>query len=191
VIPAGQGAAGRHPGLRASLLAAVRPEFRADVLVFDPQDPVFGGKLCLVTGCGRTAGGQELCPGHWRRWTAAGRPGVRAFAAAADPGWRGKDAPLACCGAPGCGYGVGRRKDLCVRHACAWERAGMPDLGGWLGGQPGGCGAGGLRDQQLPAVGRTGKVLVPLARRGLEAARPAACRGVRRGLGRWRRGSRL
>jgi integrase len=137
VIPAGQGATGRHPGLRASLMAAVRPEFRADELVFDPHDPVFGGKLCLVTGCGRTAGGQELCPGHWRRWTAAGRPGVRGFAAAADPGWRGKDAPLACCGAPGCGYGVGRRKDLCVRHACAWERAGMPDLGGWLDGLAG------------------------------------------------------
>ena len=137
MIPAGQGAAGRHPGLRASLMAAVRPEFRADELVFDPHDPVFGGKACLVTGCGRTAGGQELCQGHWQRWTAAGRPGVRAFAAAADPGWRGKDAPLACCGAPGCRYGVGRRKDLCVRHACAWERAGMPDLRGWLDGLPG------------------------------------------------------
>ncbi len=137
MIPAGQGATGRHPGLRASLMAAVRPEFRADELVFDPQDPVFGGKACLVTGCGRTAGGQELCHGHWQRWTAAGRPGVRAFAAAADPGWRGKDAPLACCGAPGCGYGVGRRKDLCVRHACAWERAGMPDLRGWLDGLAG------------------------------------------------------
>ncbi len=137
MIAAGQGAAGRHPGLRASLMAAVRPEFRADELVFDPQDPVFGGKLCLVTGCGRTAGGQELCQGHWQRWTAAGRPGVRGFAAAADPGWRGKDAPLACCGAPGCRYGVGRRKDLCVRHACAWERAGMPDLRGWLDGLAG------------------------------------------------------
>jgi hypothetical protein len=137
VIPAGQGAAQGQPGLRASLMAAVRPQFRADELVFDPQDPVFGGKVCLVTGCGRTAGGQELCQGHWRRWTAAGQPGVGAFAAAAGPGWRGKDAPLACCGAPGCGYGVGRRKDLCVRHAWAWERAGMPDLRGWLDGLPG------------------------------------------------------
>jgi len=136
VIAAGRGAAQGHPGLRASLLAAVRPQFRADELVFDPQDPVFGGKACLVAGCGRTAGGQELCQGHWRRWTAAGRPGVRVFAAAAGPGWRGKDAPLACCRAPGCRYGVGRRKDLCVRHAWAWERAGMPDLGGWLGGLP-------------------------------------------------------
>jgi hypothetical protein len=182
VIPAGQGAADRNPGLLASLMAAVRPEFRADELAFDPQDPVFGGKLCLVTGCGRTADGRELCHGHRQRWTAAGRPGVRAFAAAADPGWRGKDAPLACCGAPGCRYGVAQRTDLCVRHAGAWERAGMPDLQGWLDGLP---------DQQLPAAGRTGKRLVPFARRDLEAARPAPCRGVRRGLGRWRGGSRL
>ena len=28
-------------GLLAKLVAAVRPEFRADVLVFDPADPVF------------------------------------------------------------------------------------------------------------------------------------------------------
>src|SRR5260370_584218 len=41
-------------------------------------------------------------------------------------------------GAPACRYGVAQRKDLCVRHAGAWERAGMPDLQGWLDGLPGG-----------------------------------------------------
>src|SRR5258706_10500075 len=30
-------------GLLGRLMAAVRPEFRADELVFDPADPVFGG----------------------------------------------------------------------------------------------------------------------------------------------------
>ena len=37
---------GGYPGLRARLIAAVRLEFRADVLVFDPRDPVFGGPPC-------------------------------------------------------------------------------------------------------------------------------------------------
>jgi hypothetical protein len=37
-------------GLLEKLMAAVRPEFRADVLVFDPADPVFGRGVCLVEG---------------------------------------------------------------------------------------------------------------------------------------------
>ena len=61
--PAGQapaaGAAAEQPagpsGLLEKLVAAVRPEFRAGVLVFDPADPVFGGGLCLVDGCARSA----------------------------------------------------------------------------------------------------------------------------------------
>ena len=33
----------QHPaGLLEKLMAAVRPEFRAGVLTFDPRDPVFG-----------------------------------------------------------------------------------------------------------------------------------------------------
>ena len=141
------------PGLLEKLLAAVRPEFRAEELVFSPQDPVFGGKPCLVPGCGRTADGKELCKGHRRRWTAAGRPGLQDFAAAAASAWRGKDATLACCAVPGCLYGVGQRKDLCVRHALAWERAGTPELRAWLSGLaasppdalPAGCLIGGCR----------------------------------------------
>jgi hypothetical protein len=131
VIPAGQGAGDKRPGLLASLMAAVRPEFRADELVFDPQHPVFGGKLCLMAGCGRTAHGHGLCHGHRQRWSAAGRPDLQAFTATADPRWR-KDAPLTRCQAPRCRYGVTRRKGLCARHAGAWERAGTPDLRHWL-----------------------------------------------------------
>ena len=122
-------------GLLGKLMAAVRPEFRADELVFDQEGPVFGGKLCLVTGCGRAARGQGLCHGHQQRWAAAGRPDVAGFAAATDPRWR-KNAPLTSCGAPGCRYGVTRRKGLCGRHAGAWERAGMPDLQSWLDALP-------------------------------------------------------
>ena len=136
-IPAGQGAQSRRPGLLASLAGAVRPGFRADVLAFDPGDAVFGGKPCLVPGCERTACGHGLCQGHRQRWAAAGRPDVGEFAASADPRWRGKGAPLTRCRAPGCRYGVTRRKGLCARHARAWERAGAPDLQDWLGTMPG------------------------------------------------------
>ena len=46
-LPAPVSAPGGPAGLLEKLLAAVRPEFRADVLVFDPADPVFGGVLWL------------------------------------------------------------------------------------------------------------------------------------------------
>jgi integrase len=119
-------------GLLEKLMATVRPEFRADELAFDPRDPVFGGKPCLVPACERPAVGHGLCHGHRQRWAAAGRPSVREFAESTVSRWR-KNAPLSRCRAPGCGYGVGYRKGLCVRHAAAWERAGTPALPAWLG----------------------------------------------------------
>jgi len=116
-------------------MAAVRPEFRADELVFDPADPVFGGAICRVAACPRTArGGRGLCAAHHDRWTAEGRPGLDAFVAATSPRWH-KQSPLACCRAPGCGRGV-RRQRLCTRHSAAWERAGRPDVDEWLAGLP-------------------------------------------------------
>jgi len=126
----GTAAAIGRGGLLAALMAAVRPDFRADELVFDPADPVFGGALCRVGGCGRTARGHGLCQGHWHRWSGEGRPDLDTFAAATDPRWR-KHAPLMRCSAGGCGRGVAR-KGLCTRHAAAWERAGQPPLPGWL-----------------------------------------------------------
>ena len=135
ITPADRELAARPPGLLEKLLAAIRPEFRADELVFDPADAVFGGELCLVTGCGRTACSKQMCTAHHQRWAAAGRPDVAAFAAATDPRWR-KDAPLARCQAPGCRYGITRRRGLCYRHGRAWERAGAPELRGWLAGLP-------------------------------------------------------
>lgn len=124
-----------RPGLLGRLMAAVRPEFRADELVFDPADPVFGGGVCRVTGCARTARGQGMGQGHHGRWAGEGRPDLERFVAATDPRWR-KHAPLACCNAPGCGRGVARQS-LCTRHAAAWERAGQPDPQMWLAGIPG------------------------------------------------------
>jgi hypothetical protein len=55
---AGDGPAGLPacmPGLLEKLLAAVRPEFRADEPVFDARHPVLGGKPCLVPECDRRA----------------------------------------------------------------------------------------------------------------------------------------
>jgi hypothetical protein len=48
-------------GLLEKLMAAVRPEFRAGILVFDPADPVFGGDACRVPQCGRTARAVGMC----------------------------------------------------------------------------------------------------------------------------------
>ena len=121
--------AGMH-GLLERLLAAIRPEFRAGEPVFDPGHPVLGAKPCLVTECVRPVHANELCHAHRQRWARVGRPEVRAWAAVAGP--LRKDAPLTSCRAPGCRYGVARRKGLCARHAAAWLRAGMPDLRGWL-----------------------------------------------------------
>ena len=75
-------------------MAAVRPEFRGDELAFDPADPVFGGPR--LPG-GRLPpdgpGGQGLCDGHRKRWTAQGRPGdLDGFTAATSPRWLGRGA---------------------------------------------------------------------------------------------------
>ena len=122
-------------GLLGKLIAAVRPEFRAGEIAFDPADPVFGGAICRVASCPRTArGGRGLCAAHHDRWTAEGRPDLDAFIAATSPRWH-KQEPLACCRAPGCGRGVSRQ-GLCMRHGAAWERAGRPDADEWLASVP-------------------------------------------------------
>jgi integrase len=118
-------------GLLEKLIAAIRPEFRAEVLVFAPGDPVFGGPACRVPGCGRTARAFGMCLGHWERWADAGRPDIEMFAASAPRAWKGHALPGACA-VPGCGFGATRRGlGLCARHVGAWRRAGCPDPGQW------------------------------------------------------------
>ncbi len=109
----------------------MRAEFRADVLVFDPADPVFGGDRCRIGGCGRAARNVGMCYGHYQRWVSAGRPGPGQFPASGDTPWHGHG-PLLFCRAPGCGFGVMARQ-LCPGHVHAWRRAGRPDVDGWLG----------------------------------------------------------
>ena len=72
-------------GLLEKLVAAVRPEFRAEVLVFAAADPVFGSGVCLVDGCELAVRAAGMCDGHSRRWKKAGRPDQ---ASSRQPSWR-------------------------------------------------------------------------------------------------------
>jgi len=119
-----------RPGLIEALLAVVRQEFRAEVLVFAATDAVFGGGACRVGGCQRSARGHGLCQGHHLRWVHEDRPEVAVFAATTDPRWH-RQRPNTACRVIGCGYGVARG-GLCQCHAQQWHRSGRPDLSGWL-----------------------------------------------------------
>jgi integrase len=109
---------GTAPGLLGKLVAAVRAEFRAQVLVFDPADPVFGEGACKVASCSRMAEGHGLCSGHWQRWDQAGRPQVEVFAEATSPYWKGQR--LTECVVDGCHYGL-KAHGLCSRHFERWN----------------------------------------------------------------------
>lgn len=119
-----------RPGLIEALLAVVRQEFRAEVLVFAATDAVFGGGACRAGGCQRSARGHGLCQGHHLRWVHEDRPEVAVFAATTDPRWH-RQRPNTACRVIGCGYGVARG-GLCQCHAQQWHRSGRPDLSGWL-----------------------------------------------------------
>jgi integrase len=117
-------------GLTGRLFQALRPEFRADVLVFPASDPVFGGGECLAEGCSRSARSWGLCQAHYQRWTNSGRPPLDVFAATTDPRWQ-RQQPNTRCVAPNCGYGVARN-GLCSAHFQRWDRSGRPNLEAWL-----------------------------------------------------------
>jgi hypothetical protein len=127
-INATAGVAGRA-GLLEKLLAAVRPEFRVDVLVPDPDDPVLGYKLCLVGGCDRPVHEHGICIGHAGRWRKRGRPDLAAFVADPGPPLRGRTEPGGCT-VPGCHYGAASH-GLCSRHRDKWVHAGRPELAAW------------------------------------------------------------
>jgi integrase len=129
---ADEGAHGRTAGpagLLEKLVAAVRPEFRAQVLVFDPRDPVFGAAPCAVVACQRPARSNQLCWGHRQRWQANGKPDLAGYVASTTPEWVGHS-PLPGCQVAGCNYpqtGHG----MCQVHLQRWTRAGRPDLASW------------------------------------------------------------
>ena len=125
----GQGRQCRAPaGLLEKLMAAVRPEFRAADLAFDPRDPVFGGPPCAVNGCDRPHRRHGLCISHGQRWRGSGIS-LEEFTATAEPGWHGH-LPLEACVIDGCNYGAMGR-GMCSRHFSRWYRAGCPDPERW------------------------------------------------------------
>lgn len=83
--PSDAAATARPAGLLGQLMAVVRAEFRTDVLVFDPRDPVFGGPPCAVPGCIRTARGRGMCSAHQLRWRNEEKPDLAHFIATTDP----------------------------------------------------------------------------------------------------------
>ena len=176
-IPAGQGAQSRRPGLLASLAGAVRPEFRADELAFDPGDPVFGGKPCLVPGLRAHGLRSRALPGAPAAVGGSGPARRRGIRRIGRSPVAGKGAPLARCRAPGCRYGVTRRKGLCARHARAWERAGAPDLQEWLGTMPGTAPADPAADCRIGGCQLWAEPGAVLCRR---TARPGTSTGGRR-----------
>jgi integrase len=116
-------------GLLEKLIAGVRPEFRAEILTFDPRDPVFGGPPCAVPGCERPARNRNMCWGHRQRWLQAGKPDPAAFTASTSPQWSGH-LPLPACEIPGCNFCQCGR-GLCQMHHQQWSRAGCPDRSAW------------------------------------------------------------
>lgn len=123
-----------RPGLLHKLMATVRPEFRADVLIADTTNPMFGPGPCTVAGCDRAITGHGLCSGHRQRWVKAGRPDLTVFTTETDPRWRRHQPNMACL-VKECGYGSARQ-GLCQLHAQRWERSGRPDLAAWLAAAP-------------------------------------------------------
>jgi integrase len=119
----------RPSGLLEKLMAAVRPEFRADDLVFDPRDQVFGGPACAVGSCDRPARSNQMCWGHRVRWDHANKPDLTEFLAATSAEWVGHR-PLTSCAITDCRYGLHSR-GMCQRHTRQWKRHQRPDLAGW------------------------------------------------------------
>ena len=116
-------------GLLEKLIAVVRPEFRVEVYLVDPDDPVLGRRQCAVADCDRPVSENGLCSGHGQRWRDRDRPALAVFLADPGPVLNGRR-DLSVCTVIGCRYGssgVG----LCMRHRTAWARAGQPDPGIW------------------------------------------------------------
>jgi len=127
-------AADGRQSLLARLMAVVRAEFRSQTLIFEPDDPVFGGGPCRVSGCERHARGHGLCLNHRVRWAKQGRLDLEEFITRADPRLQ-RQRPNQQCAVAGCGYGSARQ-GLCQLHAQRWERAGRPDRGAWTADPP-------------------------------------------------------
>jgi len=125
VTPPAQRLAPAPAGLLEKLLGAVRPEFRVDVYVPAPGDPVLGRPLCSAPGCDRSGWEYGLCGGHSGRWRSQGRPEMASFLADPGPELKGRGG-LSSCTVGGCRFGTSGF-GLCMRHRSIWARSGQPD----------------------------------------------------------------
>ena len=113
-------------------MAVVRPEFRTEIYIPAPDDPVFVAEQCAVADCDRTRCDRRgLCNAHAIRCRKRGRPPMEEFLADPGPPVRGRR-PLAACTVDGCRYGT-RRPERVVLQAprpvgpCRAD----PDLATW------------------------------------------------------------
>jgi hypothetical protein len=114
--------------------AAVRPEFRVDVLYPEPSNPVLFGRPCAVAGCPSPGRGRHLlCVAHGTQFRKRGA-GLTAEAWLSLPGEQGGPRvprsmrELAVCQVVGCGRSAWTRV-LCHSHHLRWRRtAGRPEL---------------------------------------------------------------
>jgi hypothetical protein len=126
-------AASRQPQLVAKLMAAVRPEFRVDVLIPAVGAAIIGGPPCAVVGCGRARlhRGSGLCAAHQGRWRRDFPDlDLATYVATTPPRFRG-DGRLVPCVVPVCRRPT-TAHGLCIRHSHAWQRAGRPALADWV-----------------------------------------------------------
>ena len=116
------------------LTEAIRPQFRVEVYVAAPSDPVLFGALCAVSGCPARGAhhlkrDHYLCRAHGKQWRGDGRPDVQRWV-------RVGARPLqtlglaARCEARECPRSVFYR-GLCYPHFGRWKRAGRPDRAAW------------------------------------------------------------
>ncbi len=107
----------------------VRAEFRVDIYVPDPADPVLGRGTCPVSDCDRSPAEHALCPVHGKRWLDRGRPELAEFLANPGPPLNGRR-ELTGCTVAGCRYGSSGL-GLCMRHRSAWSSSGGIDPVTW------------------------------------------------------------
>jgi len=134
VTPPAPGLAPAAPGLLEKLLGAVRPEFRVDVYVPAPGDPVLGRPRCSVPGCDRSGWEYGLCGGHSARWRSQGRPELAGFLADSGTALKGRRG-LSSCTVKGCRFGTSGF-GLCIRHRSTWSRSPQPDPALWAAALP-------------------------------------------------------
>lgn len=115
--------------LLGKLMATVRAEFRVEVFVPDPGDPVLGVRTCRVGDCDRSVSENGLCSAHGHRWRRAGCPELDEFVADPGPVLTGRSQPAQCT-VTGCRRGVNAH-GLCMGHHTQWKRAGRPDPRRW------------------------------------------------------------